>query len=311
MKLSIISPAFNEEDVLQFFLNRAQKVCESLVDDKSIEDYEILTIDDGSTDNTWQIIIANYQRDFRIKGIKLSRNFGQHMALTAGLDNVSGDLIVLMDSDLQDEPEKIPSMIEKLLDGYDIVYAVRRKRCDSFYKKFVSGAFYKFFSLVSTFELRKDVGIYRILTRQVVENVTDLRECSRMINALTEWVGFRVGFIELERPGRFRGTTKYNLIKMIKLAVEGVTSFSLVPLRIATYFGFIVALFSFFLAIYFVGLKITVGNEFAGWPSLITSILFLGGIQLIALGVIGEYIGKIFMEVKKRPLYIISEKLIK
>lgn len=309
MKLSIIAPAYFEEDVLPFFIERATKVCQSLVSGGTISDFEIIIVDDGSKDKTWRIIEESHNNDYHIKGLKFSRNFGHHIAITAGMDNANGDYIVLMDSDLQDEPEKIPEMIDKCKEGYQLVYAIRKTRDEGFFKTYASKKFYAVFNKICEIKIRPDVGIFRIMTKEVLENANLLREQGRFIHTITEWVGFNIGSILVDRPEREHGETKYSIRKMLKLAFTGITSFSTFPLTFAIYLGVIVSVLSFSLAGFFIIKKVFFDMGALEWPSLITTILFLGGVQLITIGIIGEYIGKIFLEVKKRPLYIVERKL--
>lgn len=309
MKLSIITPAYFEEAALPFFINRSVKVCQNMIDTGMISDYEIIVVDDGSKDKTWQVIEDAHHENNHIKGLKFSKNFGHHMAITAGLDQSDGDYIVLMDSDLQDEPEHIPTLIKKCREGNQLVYVIRKSRDEGYFKTLTSKLFYKLFNLISEINIRPDVGIFRIMTKDVVINVNQVRERNRFITMITEWVGFNVGSIVVDRPAREYGETKYSIKKMLNLAIAGITSFSTFPLKISIYLGTMVSIFSFLLGGFFIIRKLVFDLGTLGWPSLVTTVLFLGGVQLITIGIMGEYIGKIFMEVKNRPLYIVEKKI--
>jgi dolichol-phosphate mannosyltransferase len=266
-------------------------------------------VDDGSSDKTWEIIEDIRAQDEHVKGIKFSRNFGQHIAITAGLDHAKGDYIIVMDADLQDQPEEIPRMLEKCKEGFEIVYAVRRSRDDSNFKKISSRFFFYVFNTLSSFKLRPDVGQFRVMTRLVRDHIVQMREQTRLINALIDWLGFTAAYIEVDRAARFASKTKYNLKKLIAVAMKGILAFSNVPLRFATYLGLFMSSFSFVLGAYFLFRKLFFGLGLMGWPSLITAILFIGGVQLLVIGILGEYIGRIFIDVKQRPLYVISKKI--
>jgi len=273
------------------------------------ESYEVIFVDDGSKDESWKIIEDLCRNNQNVRGIKFSRNFGQHVAITAGLDQAKGDFIVLMDADLQDLPEEIPRLLGRCKDGCEIVYALRKSRGDSATKKLLSKAFYFVLNIISSFKLRPDVGVFRIMTKVVRDNIVQMREQTRIITGLIDWLGFPCDYIEVDRPGRSFGKTKYDFRKMLRLALQGIMSFSNLPLRFATYLGFMVSMFSLFVGAYFLILKIFFGYGLIGWPSLITAILFLGGVQLLVVGILGEYIGKIFLDVKQRPLYVISKRI--
>lgn len=301
--VSVISALFNEEEcVVPFY----QQVSSALSGE---ETWEIVLVDDGSSDRTWQRISELAREDGRVKGARFSRNFGQHVALTAGIDRSRGDYIVLMDADLQDRPEEIPRMLERARAGFPIVYARRRSRQESFLKRTGSRLFYSVFNALGSLALPPDVGIFRVLERRVVDQLIQLREQTRMLTGLIDWLGFEATFVDCDRPSREIGQSKYNLRKMLRLAINGLTSFSVVPLRFATFAGLIVSFISFCLGATFVYQKLVFGTGILGWPSLITSIFFLGGVQIFMIGVLGEYIGKIFLEVKNRPLYVVSESV--
>ncbi len=301
---SVVIPILNEEEVLNKLYKRLTAVMEKL-DGK----YEIIFVDDGSTDRSFEIQKELHQKDRRVKVIRFTRNFGHHIAITAGLDCSKGKGVVLMDGDLQDPPEAIPKLCEKFRQGYDIVYAIRKIRKDPVFKKLLSKLFYKFFRPLTKVRAYPNSGIFRIMSRQAVDGLKSCREKSRFIIALMSWTGFSHIGVETERDARHWGRTKYSLFKSIRLAVDGVTSFSYFPLRIATYFGFFASLIGFIAGIYMLIKKLFFGMPVLGYASIIVSVLFIGGIQLFLLGVIGEYVGRIYTEAQDRPLYIVKEKL--
>ena len=301
---SVVIPIFNEEEVLNELYKRLTTVMEKL-DGK----YEIIFVDDGSKDKSFQILKDLYQKDRKIKIIKFSRNFGHHIAITAGLNYSQGDAVILMDGDLQDPPEEIPKLHEKFKEGYDIVYALRKRRKDPLLKRINSKLFYKIFKMLTKVEIHSDSGIFRIMSRQVVDGLKNCREKSRFIIALMSWTGFSHIGVETGRDVRHLGKPKYNLFKSIELAVNGITSFSYVPLRIAIYIGFFVGLVSFIIGIYMLIKKLFLGMPVSGYASIIVSVFFIGSVQLFILGVVGEYIGRIYTEAQNRPMYVVKEKL--
>ena len=300
---SIVVPVFNEEEVLNEFYKRL-----TIAMDKLKEKYEIIFVNDGSIDNSLEIMKKLHSNDKRIKIISFSRNFGHQMAITAGIDYASGEAVVTIDADLQDPPEMIPELIKKWKEGYDVVYGVRKKReGESFFKKATASIFYRLLNRVTDINIPLDAGDFRLMDRKVVNNLKQIREKNRYIRGLTSWIGFKQIGVLYKREKRFAGYTKYPLRKMLKFAFNAIFSFTNFPLKIATYFGFLVAGLSFLYLIYVLILKIFMNATIQGWASLIVAVLFLGGVQLICIGIIGEYIGRIGEEVKKRPLYIIEE----
>jgi glycosyltransferase involved in cell wall biosynthesis len=272
------------------------------------ENYEIIMVDDGSIDHSWELIQELHQSDPRVKGLSFSRNFGHHIAITAGLDHAKGRAVILMDGDLQDPPEEIPKLYRKFKEGYDVVYAIRGEREDPVFKRATSWIFLRFLKKISQVEINLQSGIFRILSKRCVENMSGLREKSRLIVGLINWIGYPQTGVITERDQRYGGKSKYSLFKLFKLAWHGVTSFSYIPLQVATYFGFSVAAISFLMGIYMLCRKMFLGVPILGYASIIVSLFFLGGVILLVLGVIGEYIGRIYTEVQNRPLYVIKEE---
>lgn len=311
LAFSVIIPIYNEEENIPELYKRLTAVMGKLCSDEgfSIDGYEIILVDDGSADRSWQLIKELHVKDQRVKGISFSRNFGHHNAITAGLDYARGEAVILMDGDLQDPPEEIPRLYEKSKEGYDLVYAIREKRTDPIFKKITSRLFLRMLRKISNVDVNLQSGIFRIISKRCAENMKSLREKSRFIIGLMSWVGFSQAGVEIERHKRYAGRSKYTLFKLFKLAWHGVTSFSYIPLQLATYFGFGVAAVSFLIGIYILYRKLFLGIPLLGYASIIVSLFFLGGIILFVLGVIGEYIGRIYTEVQNRPLYVIKEEI--
>jgi dolichol-phosphate mannosyltransferase len=272
------------------------------------ESYEIIFINDGSTDNSLKIMKQLQTHDKRIKIIDFSRNFGHQIAITAGIDFTSGDAVITIDADLQDPPEVIPDLIKKWKEGYEVIYGIREKRKgENFFKKISTLIFYRLINKMTMINMPPDSGDFRLIDKKVVNNLKNIRENNRYVRGLTYWIGFKQIGVPYERDKRFAGKSKYPIKKLFKLAYDAIFSFSNFPLKIATYFGFIVSFLSFLYLIYALIIKLFTNSVIHGWTSLMISILFLGGVQLICLGIIGEYIARINDEVKKRPLYIIKE----
>lgn len=305
MKLiSILIPAYNEEPVLDKLFARLA----NLANDTKDYDFEFLFVNDGSKDKTLEIIKGYAETDSRVSYINFSRNFGKEIGMIAGLDHVQGDATVIIDADLQDPPELIPEMLKLWEEGYDDVYAKRRSRDgESWVKKFTSKAYYKTLQKVTHVPIQEDTGDFRLLDRRVVEAIKQFRDSQRNAKAIFSWVGFHKKEILYDRDPRAAGETKWNYIKLVNLALDGITSFTTAPLRISTYIGVIVSFATFVYLVFLVIRTIFFGTDLAGYPSMMAVILFLGGVQLLSLGVIGEYIGRIFNETKQRPLYLIEE----
>lgn len=302
--ISILIPAYNEEQVLDKLMPRLA----NLANEQKDYDFEFLFINDGSKDKTLDIIKGYAEADPRVSYINLARNFGKEIGMIAGLDHVTGDATVIIDADLQDPPELIPQMIKLWEEGYDDVYAKRQSRDgESWLKKFTSKMYYKTLQRVTRIPIQEDTGDFRLLDRRVVEALKLFRESQRNTKAMFSWVGFHKKEILYNRDPRAAGETHWNYIKLVELAIDGITSFTTAPLRISTYAGIIVSVLAFIYLLYLVIRTLFFGIDLAGYPSMMAVILFLGGVQLISLGIIGEYVGRIFNETKQRPLYLIEE----
>ena len=301
--LSVVVPAYNEEEVLSTFHKRLCVVLDSVM-----VDFEVLYINDGSTDNTLRVLHDLQESDPRVAIIDLSRNFGKEIALSAGLDHAKGNAIVVIDADLQDPPELIPDFLACWADGYDVVYGKRISReGETTVKKATAYLFYRLIQKVSRVRIPEDTGDYRLLSRRAAEALKQLREHHRFMKGLFAWIGYPQKAIPYRRDARYAGTTKWNYWKLWNFAIEGITSFSIAPLKVSTYLGLVTALVAFGHAAVVIFKKLAYGDPVPGYPSLIVVILFLGGIQLISLGIIGEYLGRMFDESKHRPLYFVKD----
>ncbi|HQB63573.1 MAG TPA: glycosyltransferase family 2 protein [Sedimentibacter sp.] len=297
-------PAYNEEETIPLLYDELNKVLETIPG----YEFEILFVNDGSNDNTLNILRNIQQRDTRINYISFSRNFGKETAMAAGFDYVTGDAAVIMDADLQDPPELIGEMIKYWEEGYDDVYAKRRSReGETWLKKFTSAAFYKLLQKMTKIPIQEDTGDFRLLDRRAIESLKKLREKQRYTKGMFSWIGFNKKEILFDRKPRAAGKTKWNYLKLFNLALEGVTSFTTSPLRISTIIGILVSIFSMIYMVIVLIKSLIWKDPVQGYPSMMVTILFLGGVQLVSLGIIGEYVGRIFNETKYRPLYIIDE----
>ena len=301
--LSIIIPFHNEQEVI----HQCQQRISAAV--KAIDmQAEMLYVNDGSKDKTLAILIELMQQDERIKIIDLSRNFGKEIAMTAGFDEAKGDAVVVIDADLQDPPELIVEMVKAWREGFDVVYAKRTERKgESFFKKFTAHLFYKLINKISDHEIPENVGDFRLMSRQAVDALNQIRERKRFMKGLFSWIGFPQTAIEYSRDPRLAGETNWNYRKLTKFAIEGISSFTQEPLRLATYAGFITALGAFGLGLFYIFKTLLFGEAIQGFPTLITVILFFSGVQLLSIGILGEYIGHMFIESKQRPLYFIKK----
>jgi len=306
---SIIIPVYNEQDNLAELYRRLTATMNTIqLEEGFSSPYEIIFVDDGSTDASWVKIRELNKTDSRVKGISFSRNFGHHKAILAGLDHARGDFVVLMDGDLQDPPEEIPKLLAKIKEDYDIVYAIRETRDDSLRKKFSSRLFHRVFQTLAKVDIDPNSGIFRIINRKVANALKQCEERSRFIIGLMSWAGFSQTGVLTKREARLAGKTKYNFVKSTILALDLITSFSYSPLRLAAYLGATIALISFTIGIFMLIKKIFFGIPVYGFTTIIVSVLFIGGVQLIILGILGEYIGRIFAEVQKRPVYLLRDK---
>ena len=305
---SIVVPLYNEAENVAPLLARISAAIEPV---RAQFDHEIVLVNDGSTDGTLAAIRAEMHRRTQIVLVNLSRNFGHQLAATAGIEIATGDAVILMDGDLQDPPELIEDFLRKWREGYDVVYAVRRTRKgESRFKLLTARAFYRIIKRLTKIAIPLDTGDFRLMSRRAVEAVRRLPERHRFLRGMVSWVGFNQVAIEYDRDVRYTGETKYPLSKMLRFAMDGITSFSDVPLRFASYFGFTVSVIAFVYAVVVIVMK-TFSLKLAfytpGWASTIVAVLFLGGVQLMSLGILGEYLGRVYDEVKGRPLYIISD----
>jgi polyisoprenyl-phosphate glycosyltransferase len=299
--LSVVAPVYNEEELIDAFVARASAAVADY-------DYELILVNDGSADSTPQKLDRIAQRDPRVRVVHLSRNFGHQAALTAGLEHAIGDVVAMIDADLQDPPELIRDMLAQWRDGADVVYAVRKEReGETAFKLATASLFYKLFRKLAQVDLEPNSGDFRLLDRKALDALLSMTERSRFLRGMTVWVGFTQTAVSYERDARTAGETKYTLRKMLRFSLDAIASFSHLPLQLATYIGLISATIAFILIPVVVALHFA-GSYLPGFGSLTIAILLLGGIQLIALGVIGEYVGRIYDEVKHRPLYIVREE---
>ncbi|GAA5644321.1 glycosyltransferase family 2 protein [Vibrio proteolyticus] len=300
--LSVIVPFYNEADVLPVFHQRLTCALDSLPDR-----CEIVYVDDGSTDTSRTLVERLDPGSSRVTCIGLSRNFGKESAMSAGLEHCQGLAVILLDADLQDPPELIPVMLAKWREGYDVVNMQRRRRLgESWLKRTSAALFYRLLNTLTKVEVPENVGDFRLLSREVVDHINTLSERNRYMKGIFSWPGFRQATLPFDRDARFCGETKWNYLKLLGLAVDGITSFSIRPLRLATILGSLIALSAFVYGAVIVVKTLLFGDVVSGYPSMMVVQLALGGIQLLCIGVMGEYIGRIFIETKRRPLYIVE-----
>ncbi len=303
VKYSVIVPMYNEQEVIEHTYDRLKQVM-----DCTDEPYELIFVNDGSKDRTVELITMICDFDPNIRLINFSRNFGHQIAISAGMDYAQGDAIIVIDADLQDPPEIIIQMIEKWKQGYEVVYGKRLKRKgETVFKRVTAKIFYRTLRSLTNVDIPVDTGDFRLIDRKVCDVLRGLKEKNRFVRGLVSWIGFRQTMVEYEREERFAGETKYPLRKMISFALDGITSFSYKPLRIASYAGFTLSLGSFVYLIVVIFQKLFTGSTVAGWASILAVMLLFNGIILMLLGLIGEYIGRIYEESKNRPLYIVRE----
>ena len=304
--ISVVVPVFNESEVIGAFYDRATAVLSELPG----FDYEILFVDDGSKDDSYRQLAAFAAADPKVHVLKFSRNFGHQIAITAGIDHARGDCVVVIDADLQDPPEVIPSMIDRWCHGFDVVYGVRAERDgENALKLATASGFYWMLEKLTQIQIPRNVGDFRLMSRRAVDQLKQLREKDRFVRGLVSWVGFNQTGVTYHRDKRYAGVTKYPYRKMIKFAFDGITSFSTAPLKLATWTGYAAALLAV-LYLLSVFVQKLMGFTVEGWATIMVAMLFLGSVQLICLGIIGEYLGRIFNEVKPRPMYVIEEALV-
>jgi polyisoprenyl-phosphate glycosyltransferase len=300
--LSVLVPMYNESEVIPIFFDTINQVLADID-----MDYEIVCVNDGSRDDTLEQLLAHADRDPRIKIVSFSRNFGKEAAMTAALDYASGDAVIPIDADLQDPPELIHEMLKRWKEGYDVVYARRASRLtDTAMKRQTAGLFYRVFNRMSEVKIPDNVGDYRLMSRRVVDAVKRLPEKERFMKGLFCWPGFKSTTIEFERRDRAKGSTKFNYWKLWNFALSGITSFSTIPIRMGTYLGLLIAGIAFLYGCFIITKTLIFGIDEPGYASIMVAVLFLGGVQLFFLGLLGEYIGRIYKEVKNRPLYVVE-----
>src|ERR1700727_1033828 len=304
--ISIVVPCLNEEEILGETNRRLVAVLEQLP-----QKFEILYVDDGSTDRTPEILRELQAEDERIRAVRFSRNFGHQMAITAGLEHASGDAVAIMDADLQDPPEVLADFVAKWMDGFDVVYGVRAEReGETAFKRGSANLFYRVIGRLSDTEIPVDTGDFRLMSRQAVDALLTMPERDRFVRGMVSWLGFSRAAVRYRRAARAAGVTKFSLFKMLRFATDGIVSFSILPLRLATWVGFAAS------GVALLGILITVVQRLMGveglgkgWASLLVAILFIGGVQLICMGIIGEYVGRIYGESKRRPLYVVRARM--
>jgi polyisoprenyl-phosphate glycosyltransferase len=303
--VSLVVPVYNEHEVISVFYDRATRALAAL----DGFDYEIIFVDDGSRDTSFKQLAEFAAQNPHICVLKFSRNFGHQIAITAGIDHARGDCVVVIDADLQDPPEVIPAMIARWREGFDVVYGVRAEReGEGTMKLATASAFYRLLQRLTSIPIPADVGDFRLMSRRAVDQLKLLREKDRFVRGLVSWIGFNQTGLTYSRDKRFAGTTKYPYRKMIKFAFDGITSFSTAPLKLATWSGYCASLLAF-LYLLSVFVQKLLGYTVDGWATIMVAVLFLGGVQLVCLGILGEYLGRIFNEVKPRPMYVVETLL--
>ncbi|RAN88246.1 glycosyltransferase [Bacillus sp. SRB_28] len=303
--ISVVVPMYFEEEVAQECYNRLKSVML-----QNNINYEFVFVNDGSTDRTMEILSEIAANDYRTKIVNFARNFGHQIAVTAGIAAAKGDAIVIIDADLQDPPEVIPELIAKWEEGYEVVYAKRKQRKgETWFKLLTAKYFYKALNYMSDIDIPKDTGDFRIIDRKVADVFNQMTERNRFIRGMMSWVGFRQTYVEYERDERFAGETKYPLKKMIKFASDGIIAFSTKPLRIVMSLGLLSVLISIIVLLYTITVKIIGNDTQTGWASIMVAITFFSGIQLLGLGIVGQYIARIYDESKNRPIYIVKETI--
>lgn len=302
--LSVIIPVFNEEPNINLLYQRLCSVLEKIP-----YNWNLIFVNDGSKDATGTIVKQLREKDKRVKYIEFARNFGHQIAVTAGIDHAMGDMVVIIDADLQDPPELILEMIQKWEEGYEVIYAKRKKRKgETWFKLWTARIFYRLLRKITNFDIPLDTGDFRLIDKKVAENLRNMPERSRFIRGMVAWSGFKTIGVEYERDERHAGETKYPFKKMLRFAIDGITSFSYFPLQLASYLGIFFSVISFIAILIVLYLHFFTHKTIHGWTSTILAVLFIGGIQLFTLGIIGEYLARIGTDVKQRPLYVVREK---
>jgi polyisoprenyl-phosphate glycosyltransferase len=310
VQVSLLVPVKDEESALPFFVTRVTPVLDELRLDGQPVSWEIVFVDDGSTDRTLAAMLAAHAHDPRVVGLSLSRNFGKEAALSAGLDHARGQVVIPIDVDLQDPPEVIGDMLAKWREGFDVVYGVRRDRAsDSLPKRLTADLYYRAHNKLSRDKIPEHAGDFRLLDRKVVDVICRMPERNRFMKGLFAWSGFRQAAVEYDRSEREHGKTKFNYWRLWTLAIDGITSASTAPLRIWSYIGGMIALIALLFACWIVLRTVLFGVDVRGYPSLMVAILFFGGLQLLSLGILGEYVGRVLLEVKQRPIYVIRDRI--
>jgi glycosyltransferase involved in cell wall biosynthesis len=305
--ISVVVPVKDEENGVRPFVEHVSEILSKIA---GKQDWEILFVDDGSTDETIAAIAAAHFREPRVRALSLSRNFGKEAAISAGLEHARGQAVVPMDVDMQDPPEVLIEMVEKWREGYEMVFGVRRNRAsDSLPKRLTAGLFYRAHNRISNDKIPENAGDFRLLDRKVVDAIRALPERNRFMKGLFAWAGFRQAAVEYDRVERNVGKSKFNYWKLWTLALDGITSASTAPLRVWSYVGAIIACFAICYALFIISRTLILGIDMPGYASIMTSVLFLGGVQLISLGILGEYVGRILTETKQRPLYIVRDTI--
>jgi glycosyltransferase involved in cell wall biosynthesis len=300
---TIVAPVFNEAESLSEFARRVTRVMQT-----QGEPWELILVDDGSTDGSTEAILDLARRDRHVRPVTFARNFGHQVAVTAGLDYSRGQAVVIMDSDLQDPPELIPELVKKWRDGFQVVYAMRSSReGETWFKRFTAAVFYRLINRITDVEIPVDTGDFRLLDREAADALCQMRERHRFPRGMAAWIGFRQIGVPYDREPRFAGKTKYPFTKMLRLALNAITSFSYFPLQIATYLGFLFAGVSALAIPIVIILRLSGSQAFFGQATTLIAVLFLGGVQLISLGILGEYIGRLYDEAKGRPLYVVRK----
>jgi len=303
--LSLVLPIFNEEAVIPELHKQLQAFLKELA-----VDTEVVFVNDGSRDASLPLLRDLVKQDARYRVLSFSRNFGHQTAITAGVDHARGKAVVVMDADLQDPPQVVIEMMAKWREGYDVVYGKRRARAgETFFKKVTAKIFYRLFAAMIPIEVPLDTGDFRLMSRRVVVALRELREAHRFVRGMVAWIGFKQTAVIYDRPGRFAGETKYPLRKMLRFAIDGITSFSVVPLRLATWLGVTMSVLSVLYAIWAMIVHFGLHHTVPGWTATVVLIALLSSVQLLMIGILGEYVGRIYEEVKRRPLYVVGERL--